>query len=228
MKTKLLTGLAIAAALLIGEPAFAHSDKQGSKGGSHHTVSVVHKSGGGSHSAMLASRHTGKNTARVASYSTTRSRGVKMASGRKSANSRTFAAGNNRRSPTVAFGGSSNYSRNGGGHGNYQYAFASHNGWNHGQEYFWHGHHYRWFNDGWFIIDPFPYVASYDYGYGPGVDTVSVQVQQDLAHDGYYDGPIDGVVGPGTQSAIAAYQRDNGLPVTGTINGSLLRSLNGD
>ncbi len=54
---------------------------------------------------------------------------------------------------------------------------------------------------------------------------MSAQVQADLARDGYYNGPVDGLVGPGTQAAIAAYQRDNGLRVTGTITNGLLRSL---
>ena len=51
------------------------------------------------------------------------------------------------------------------------------------------------------------------------------KTQQDLAQDGYYQGPIDGIVGPDTQAAIAAYQRANGLPVTGAIDGNLLHSL---
>jgi peptidoglycan hydrolase-like protein with peptidoglycan-binding domain len=54
---------------------------------------------------------------------------------------------------------------------------------------------------------------------------VAEQVQADLAQQGYHPGPIDGVVGSRTGAAIAAYQRDNGLPVTGTIDGALLQSL---
>jgi hypothetical protein len=125
----------------------------------------------------------------------------------------------------MAFGGSSRYGHGG---GNPTYAFASHSGWSHGQEYSWRGHHYRWINNGWFIFDSFPGVAYYPYnGYGPDSDNTAVQVQQDLAHDGYYQGPIDGAVGPGTRAAIAAYQRDNGLPPTGAIDSNLLNSLNG-
>jgi hypothetical protein len=133
----------------------------------------------------------------------------------------------------VAYGGTSYNARNAGygrsGNGNARYAFASHNGWSHNRDYDWDGHHYRWFNNAWFIVDPFPYEASYypNSGYGPNSDSAAVQVQQDLAHDGYYRGPIDGVVGPGTRAAIAAYQQDNGLPPTGNIDGSLMSSLNG-
>jgi peptidoglycan hydrolase-like protein with peptidoglycan-binding domain len=54
---------------------------------------------------------------------------------------------------------------------------------------------------------------------------VDTQVQQDLAEAGYYRGPIDGVIGPMSRAAISSYQHDNGLAVTGAINGSLLQSM---
>jgi peptidoglycan hydrolase-like protein with peptidoglycan-binding domain len=54
---------------------------------------------------------------------------------------------------------------------------------------------------------------------------VSIEVQTVLQQQGYYEGPIDGVVGPGTQAAIAAYQQANGLRVTGTITRGLLVDL---
>ena len=220
MNTKLFTGLALAAALLISQPAFA-KDKRGGGGGGHHAVAAVHHGGGGH--ARIASRHT---TVR-SNFRTTRV-------ARTNAGARTYAAANmgrtNRGRNTVAYGGSSRYSggNNGGGNNHGSYAFASHSGWNHGQEYFWHGHHYQWYGNGWYIIDLTPFAAGYYPGnYGPGynTDSMAVQVQQNLAHDGYYGGPIDGVIGPGTGNAIAAYQRDNGLPITGTINGPLLQSM---
>ena len=55
--------------------------------------------------------------------------------------------------------------------------------------------------------------------------SVDVAVQRALASRGYYRGPIDGDIGPGSRSAIARYQRDRGLAVTGSVNSSLLRSL---
>ena len=128
----------------------------------------------------------------------------------------------------MAFGGTRNnsqaYANNRGGNGRYTYAFASHPGWNTGRQYNWGGHRYGWYDNAWYIINPYPYYGGYPYdSYGSG--SVSVQVQQSLAQDGYYQGPIDGVVGPGTQAAIAAYQRDNGLRVTGNITHGLLNSL---
>jgi len=51
------------------------------------------------------------------------------------------------------------------------------------------------------------------------------RVQMSLANQGYYRGPIDGDAGPGTRNAIASYQNDQNLNVTGHINGDLLQSL---
>lgn len=56
-------------------------------------------------------------------------------------------------------------------------------------------------------------------------DSVDYAVQRALARRGYYYGPIDGDIGPGSRNAIARYQRDRGLRITGSINSSLLRSL---
>jgi hypothetical protein len=105
------------------------------------------------------------------------------------------------------------------------YAFSAHPGWYPGHAYYWGGHHYRWYGNGWFIVDPAPvyvYPAPVYPVYGA---PVSVRVQQALARLGFYQGPIDGIVGPGTQAAIAGYQQTNGLRVTGTINPPLVNSL---
>jgi peptidoglycan hydrolase-like protein with peptidoglycan-binding domain len=42
-----------------------------------------------------------------------------------------------------------------------------------------------------------------------------VSLQQALAAKGYYWGPIDGVYGAGTRTAVMNFQRDLGVPVTG-------------
>lgn len=57
------------------------------------------------------------------------------------------------------------------------------------------------------------------------MDSTDMKVQRALARRGYYNGPIDGSLGPGSRNAIARYQRDRGLPVTGSVTSSLLRSL---
>ncbi len=56
-------------------------------------------------------------------------------------------------------------------------------------------------------------------------NSADAAVQGALARRGYYQGPIDGEIGPISNRAIARYQQDRGLRVTGTINPSLLQSL---
>ncbi|HUF57492.1 MAG TPA: peptidoglycan-binding domain-containing protein [Thermohalobaculum sp.] len=50
-------------------------------------------------------------------------------------------------------------------------------------------------------------------------------VQSLLNRLGYDAGPIDGLMGSRTQSAIVAYQRDRGLPVTGQPSGDLYADM---
>jgi peptidoglycan hydrolase-like protein with peptidoglycan-binding domain len=52
------------------------------------------------------------------------------------------------------------------------------------------------------------------------------QIQQKLQQEGLYRGKIDGLVGPGTQQALRAYQGQHGLPVTATLDPETLNSLN--
>src|SRR5438477_1037504 len=64
----------------------------------------------------------------------------------------------------------------------------------------------------------------FGYGYASPFD-VTAQVQRALAQQGYYYGPIDGVLGPGTRSAIQRYQIDHGLAVTAAIDEQTLYRL---
>lgn len=56
-------------------------------------------------------------------------------------------------------------------------------------------------------------------------DSDIASAQERLSKQGYYRGEIDGVLGPSTQRAIARYQRDIGLRVTGTLTAETARSL---
>jgi len=58
-----------------------------------------------------------------------------------------------------------------------------------------------------------------------GTRSIEVDVQLALRRQGYYRGPIDGDLGPGTRSAIRDYQIDRRLPATGRIDNYLVRSL---
>ena len=69
--------------------------------------------------------------------------------------------------------------------------------------------------------DQSAYVDSGQYGNGATVSAV----QSALAKLGYYDGAIDGVVGDETQAAVARYQEDHDLSVTGTLTAATLQSL---
>lgn len=52
------------------------------------------------------------------------------------------------------------------------------------------------------------------------------RIQIELMIANLYRGPIDGIVGPKTLEAIMKYQRLKGLPVTGSIDETLLRAMN--
>lgn len=106
----------------------------------------------------------------------------------------------------------------------------------------WHQHYnrivfygggYWYWNAGWWYPawGYNPYYSSYIYngpifGYGgvfPG--DVTAQVQRALAARGYYYGPIDGIMGPSTRSAIQRYQINRGLVVTAAIDEPTLATL---
>jgi localization factor PodJL len=49
--------------------------------------------------------------------------------------------------------------------------------------------------------------------------------QRALSHLGYYQGPSDGADSPALKLAIAAYQRDQGLPASGALDANLNQRL---
>ena len=105
----------------------------------------------------------------------------------------------------------------------------------------WRSHYDRiiFVNSGWYYWNAgywFPawgYAPSVSYVYDGPIyayngwtpDQVTVNVQEQLARAGYYDGPIDGVLGPMTREAIAAFQADNGLAITSAIDEPTLATL---
>ncbi len=105
----------------------------------------------------------------------------------------------------------------------------------------WRSHYDRiiFVNNGWYYWNAgywFPawgYAPSVSYVYDGPIyayngwtpDRVTVDVQEQLARAGYYDGPIDGVLGPMTREAIAAFQADHGLAITSAIDEPTLATL---
>jgi hypothetical protein len=116
-------------------------------------------------------------------------------------------------------------------------------------------YHSEWHDEGWWhnhygnnIVFMFgaPYFLNAGYwypawGYNPNAyyaydgpiyaannmppDQVIANVQSALQQQGYYHGDIDGLIGPETRGAIAAYQRDHGLTETAAIDQPTLQSL---
>ncbi|PVE20138.1 hypothetical protein DC522_34190, partial [Microvirga sp. KLBC 81] len=50
-------------------------------------------------------------------------------------------------------------------------------------------------------------------------------IQRILAKNGYDAGGTDGVMGDRTKKAIMAFQTDNGLPATGSVDEPLVKAL---
>jgi hypothetical protein len=116
-------------------------------------------------------------------------------------------------------------------------------------------YHSEWHDEGWWhghygsnIVFMFgaPYYLNAGYwlpawGYNPNAyyaydgpiyaynnlppDQVIANVQSALQQQGYYHGDIDGLIGPETRGAIAAYQRDHGLAETAAIDQPTLQSM---
>ena len=56
-------------------------------------------------------------------------------------------------------------------------------------------------------------------------DRVIADVQAELQQMGYYQGEVDGLLGPLTREALAAYQADQGLTATAMLDQPTLDSL---
>lgn len=95
--------------------------------------------------------------------------------------------------------------------------------------------HYNYSNGRWFWFPGFFGFGTYQWAdpYWDDYSTTNVttdygaleEVQSALADRGYYHGVIDGIIGPQSRQAIEAFQADQGLPVTGQIDGKLLAAL---
>ena len=119
-----------------------------------------------------------------------------------------------------------------GGHGYYGRGF-------YGTGFAFYGYPWWW---GWgypyypYYPYPYPYYGygayygNSDYGdphyaYRDPSSSSTKWIQTSLARRGYYRGPIDGETGPATRNAIRSFQAHQGLPVTGQVDGRLVRAL---
>jgi hypothetical protein len=94
-----------------------------------------------------------------------------------------------------------------------------------------YGGWYYW-NSGWWY-PAWGYAPNSYYAYDGPIyaynslppDQVVANVQAALQAQGYYQGEVDGLLGPLTREAIAGYQRDHGLYTTAAIDQPTLESL---
>jgi hypothetical protein len=113
--------------------------------------------------------------------------------------------------------------------------------YNGGGSYPYNGYYSGWPSSNWgygtsWGYSPYSYYGGYPYSgytnnysnytptYGYNASMVAA-VQRRLDQLGYYHGMVDGVIGPQTSGAIAAFESRNGLAVDGTISRPLLNTL---
>jgi hypothetical protein len=102
---------------------------------------------------------------------------------------------------------------------------------------------YYWYPYNYYAYDYYGYPYGYDPSYyDPGVyqgeeyydqnsysdqspDSTVAAAQQQLARRGYYRGEIDGIFGSETRRAVARYQSNHGLRVTGYLTIDTLQAL---
>jgi hypothetical protein len=136
------------------------------------------------------------------------------------------------------YGGGTRY-YNGGGYAYPNYSYYSgwpSSTWGYGTSgyypySYYGGYPYSGYNNYYSYYGGYPYGTynnnSYSY-YTPSHSyngSMVAAVQGRLSRLGYYHGAVDGVMGPQTRSAIAAFESRNGLGVDGTISRPLLNSL---
>jgi hypothetical protein len=94
---------------------------------------------------------------------------------------------------------------------------------------FWYGldeGYYPWdFDTGYPYAYSAPEYGEYDESSDPYSPSTVSAVQGQLAGQGYYRGPVDGIYGPQTRAALTRYQSDHKLQVTGGLNSGTLQAL---
>jgi hypothetical protein len=134
-----------------------------------------------------------------------------------------------------------------GGHGGGAWGGHGH-GFHHGRRFFGPGLGFYdfgypwWWDDSGYPYYPYPsqyygdpyygdpyygdtYYGNPYYGNSDPRSSAAKALQAALARRGYYHGSVDGVLGPETRNAIRSFQAHQGLPVTGQVDGRLIRAL---
>jgi hypothetical protein len=205
MKTKgLIFVSCLAAGALIASPAMGKPAKKSSMSKSKRTAPQTTQ-------VNRNYRHNQNISARTGSpryYSGTRYSGTRSYAGRQYAGTRYYGG-------TRSYYGGGPYPYNG-----YYSGWPSSN-WGYGTSWgyspysYYGGYPYSGYNNNYSYYTP-------TYGYNA---SMVAAVQRRLGQLGYYHGMVDGVIGPQTSGAIAAFESRNGLAVDGTISRPLLNTL---
>ncbi|MGB8354530.1 MAG: peptidoglycan-binding domain-containing protein [Chthoniobacteraceae bacterium] len=113
------------------------------------------------------------------------------------------------------------------------------NQWRHDPGHPHHHRHFVYLNDSVYLLDEGIYDDTPDFSVSPDMDSSTYEdgyydtfdsstvgaVQTRLASEGYYNGVIDSKMKPDVRDAIAKYQQEHGMSVTGVIDEPLLKEL---
>ena len=237
MKTKgLLFITCLAAGALIASPA---QSKPAKKSAGH--SSRGHRMAARTTQVMPTHRYNQGNRSHISGtryYGGTRYSGTRSYAGRQYSGTRYYSAtprgrittyygGTGYSSGTPRYGANSYYGGTGyyyGGGSSPYYSYYSgwpYSNWGYGTSWgynpysYYGGYPYTGYNN---------YYSYYTPTYGYNASMVA-SVQRRLGQLGYYHGAVDGVIGPQTRSAIAAFESRNGLVVDASITRPLLFRL---
>ena len=227
MKTKgLIFVSCLAAGALIASPAVGKPAKKSSMSKSKRTAPQTTQ-------VNRNYRHNQNISARTGStryYGGTRYSGTRSYAGQQYAGTRYYGGSRNYGN---YYGGGTRYYYGGGSYpyNGYYSGWPSSN-WGYGRS----GGYYPSSYYGGYPYSGYSYYGGYPYSgynnnysyytptYGYNASMVAA-VQRRLGQLGYYHGVVDGVIGPQTSGAIAAFESRNGLTVDGTISRPLLNTL---
>ena len=213
MKTKRLLFIScLAAGALIASPSFGKPAKKSAGMSQSKAKRVAPKTT----QVMRNDRHNQNISTRY--YGGTSYSGTRSYAGRQYAGTRYYGG---TRYGGNYYGGGTRYYYGGGSYPNYGY----YSGWPYSN---W-GYGTSWGSSPYSYYGGYPYSGYNNYSYytptyGYNASMVAA-VQRRLGQLGYYHGVVDGVIGPQTRGAIAAFESRNGLAVDGTISRPLLDTL---
>jgi hypothetical protein len=212
MKTKgLIFVSCLAAGALIASPAMGKPAKKSS-------VSKSKRMAPQTTQVTRNYRHNQNISPRVGStryYGGTRYSGTRSYAGRQYAGTPYYGG-------TRYYGGGTRYYYGGGSYPNYgYYSGGPYSNWGYGT---YSGYYPYSYYGGYLCSSLQQLLITTRYNVGYNASMVAA-VQRRLGQLGYYHGVVDGVIGPQTRGAIAAFESRNGLAVDGTISRPLLDSL---